>query len=544
MAFIASAIQEKGLIPGLWLAPFLVSKNSRIVQEHPDWLVRKHYYDQDLGDDRDNDSDDNSKRRKTKAKLPGLGCCSFGFQDSSEFMLAHPAFTVGAYALDLENPQVQAHLANVFRIVVQEWGFKMLKLDFLFAAAQQPRNHKTRAQLMWEAMQMVRTWAGPDTILLGCGVPLGVSFMVVDYCRIGCDVGAGWDTMQRFFHDREYISCFNSLTSTLARWALSGRFFGNDPDVFFIRDWNMGLTLTERRTLMLLNHLLGHLVFCSDPLDLERMSSEQRELLGSFFPWSSTPDVPAPLFMIERVLQPLPKVKELYAIQVQVNATQDDDPSQRGVSTYIVLTNLSGRRQSTNLRVMDAIVANQNDAADTDEHGATPGDATSPSVYFHATTGHFGSAAAAYSLNPRETYVFLRVLDSAGRLCGMRTNVAQVRLLVDKDNAAASMSVVAGQPHSSHQQLSVHLIATLGGSVLPTMEIESFRYEARKLQFTVKVRPCIFRKKVTVWLAWKTAEQEGMQADMPLSLNGRALQRHPALLAGYGVSLASCSLDV
>ncbi|KAF9966258.1 hypothetical protein BGZ70_002876 [Mortierella alpina] len=537
MAFMASAIQEKGLIPGLWLAPFLVSKNARIVQEHPDWLVRKHY-------DNDDDDDGNSTRRGTNAQLPGLGCCNFGFQDASEFMLAHPAFTVGAYALDLEHPQVQAHLANVFRTIVQEWGFKMLKLDFLFAAAQQPRNHKTRAQLMWEAMQMVRTWAGPETILLGCGVPLGASFMVVDYCRIGCDVGAGWDTMQRFFHDREYISCFNSLTSTLARWALSGRFFGNDPDVFFTRDWNMGLTLTERRTLMLLNHLLGHLVFCSDPFDLDRMSAEQRELLELFFPWSSTPDVATPPFMVERVLQPLPKVKELYAIQMQTSATQDDDPNQREGSTYIVLTNLSSRRQSTNLRVMDAIVAHQNDTVDPDAHERSLGHSVSPSVYFHANTSHFGSAAAAYALAPRETCVFLRVLDSAGRLCGMRTNVAPVRALAKKDNAAAWNPVVAGQPHDSHQQLTVHLIATVGGSVLPTMEIESFHYEVRKLQFTVKVRPCIFCKKVTVWLAWKTAEQEAVQADMSLSLNGHALQRHPALLTGYGVSLASCSLDV
>ncbi|KAF9948368.1 hypothetical protein BGZ72_009712 [Mortierella alpina] len=533
MAFIASAIQEKGLIPGLWLAPFLVSKNSRIVRDHPDWLVRKSY---------DQDADDgNGPSLATDDMLSRLGCCNFGYHDSSEFMLAHPAFTVGAYALDLENPEVQTHLANVFRTVVQEWGFKMLKLDFLFAAAQRPRNNKTRAQLMWEAMQMVRTWAGPETILLGCGVPLGASFMVVDYCRIGCDVGAGWDTMQRHFHDREYISCFNSLTSTLARWALSGRFFGNDPDVFFIRDWNMGLTLTERRTLMLLNHLLGHLIFCSDPFDLGRMSAEQKEMLGLFFPWSSTPDVPAAPFVIERVLQPLPKVKELYVIQVQANATKDGGPNERKV-TYIVLTNLSNRRLSTNLRVMDAIVAKENDVAvsgESDDHAA------SPSVYFHATTGHFGSAAAAYTVGPRETCVFLRVLDSAGRLCGLCTNVAPVRTLDKKGIAAASEDpVVTDQPLGSHQQFNVHLIATMGGSILPTMEIESFYYEARKLQFIVKFRPCIFRKKVTVWLAWKTAEDEAVLASIPPSLNGHALRRHPLALAGYDVSIASCCLSI
>ncbi|KAF9564992.1 hypothetical protein EC968_004291 [Mortierella alpina] len=541
MAFIASAILEKGLIPGLWLAPFLVSKNSRIVQEHPDWLVRKHYDQDDDGDDDDN----SSQSPRSQTKLSRLGCCNFGFHDASESMLAHPAFTVGAYALDLENPQVQAHLANVFRIVVQDWGFKMLKLDFLFAAALKPRNNKTRAQLMWEAMQMVRTWAGPETILLGCGVPLGASFMVVDYCRIGCDVGAGWDTMQRFLHDREYISCFNSLSSTLARWALSGRFFGNDPDVFFIRDWNMGLTWMERRTLMLLNHLLGHLVFCSDPFDLERMSSEQREILGPFFPWTSTPDVPAPPFTIERVLQPLPKAKELHMIEVHARATKDDHENRRKRDIYIVLTNLSGTRQSTNLRVMDVIVANQNDTADPAGDGKNLGYAVSPSMYYNATTGHFGSAAAAYTVGPRETCVFLRVLDSAGELCGIRTSVVPIiRPLVQKDGAAAWDSMATNQLPDSQDQLIVHLVATMGGSILPTMEIDSFHYEVRKLQFTVVFRPCLLRKKVTVWLAWKTAKQEALQADKPLSLNGHALQYHPGQLAGYGVSLASCCLDI
>ncbi|KAG0197294.1 hypothetical protein BGX28_009223 [Mortierella sp. GBA30] len=556
MAFIASVIRDKGLVPGLWLAPFLVSKNSRVVQDHPHWLVRKqdHQSDQHGGQ---------QHRTENNTLSGGLGCCGIGYNDSSPFMLAHPAFSVGAYALNLENPEVQAHLANVFRVVVKDWGFKMLKLDFLFAAAQVPRNNKTRGQLMWEALQMIRTWAGPDTILLGCGVPLGASCMVVDYCRIGCDVGAGWDTMQRHFHDREYISCFNSLTSTLSRWAFSGRFFGNDPDVFFVRDWNMGLSLTERRTLMLLNHILGHLVFCSDPLDLTKMSSDQKQALSLFFPWPSAPDVSTSPFEIMRVLQPMPRQKDVYLIQVHAQDGTIGDHDFRRRLSYIVLANLSRKRQHVGLSVLDTIIARENDI-DADivdcEGKDNTGKAKFCSVYFHASTQQFGSAAAVYPVQPRDTCVFLRVIDSTGQLCGLPTVVPPLgssESTVHADSPVGDADdVVAVHAQQPQQPLVVHLIATAGGHILPATEVESFRYDARKMQFAVKFRPCFFPKTVTLWLAWKrpsylssehetVAEEEDTKVVKRIqTLNGSTLQHHPRILMGHGISVASCILSI
>ena len=39
MAWMADQIIAKGMIPGLWIAPFLVSKTSAMAAQHPDWFA-------------------------------------------------------------------------------------------------------------------------------------------------------------------------------------------------------------------------------------------------------------------------------------------------------------------------------------------------------------------------------------------------------------------------------------------------------------------------------------------------------------------------
>ncbi|KAG0218466.1 hypothetical protein BGX31_011606, partial [Mortierella sp. GBA43] len=475
MAFIANEIRNKGLVPGLWLAPFLASTESQIVREHPEWFVKVENLDDKLELHRKQHNlctcHTGGAASSTGLFLPTRPLSGTGITTKSPcLMLAHPAFSAGAYAIDLENVQVQDHLAHIFRVVTREWGFKMLKLDFLFAAAHVARNGKTRGQLQWEAMQMARSWAGSETILLGCGVPLGSSFMTVDYCRIGCDVSPSWDTMQRHFHDREYVSCFNSLTSTLSRWALSGRFFGNDPDVFYLRDWEMGLTRVERRTLMLLNHLLGHLVFCSDPLDISRMSQDDKSTLSLYYPWPTTPGAPASItHHIYRVLQPLPRQKDVYMIHVQ--------GGKDGQCTFLVVSNLSSQGQHVCLNVMDKILERQANGA---EQGWT-----CSSIYFNPDMGQFGSSGAVFWIKPRETSVFMRVMDHLGRPCGLSPTFVRPGY-----NSSLLDSI--------HMDGSVYLVATKGGHVLPTTEIKSFERDAKhQHRLTLTFWSSFFPKTVT-----------------------------------------------
>ena len=220
----ADAIRAAGMLPGIWLAPFAAEKKSILVKKHPDWLLR----------------DENGEAQ------PG-GCNWSGF-----------------YGLDIYNEAFRAYLKEVFDTVVREWGYGLLKLDFLYAACLIPRRDRTRAQVMYDGMRLLRSLAG-DALILGCGVPLAPAFGLVDYCRIGCDMSLNWlgDRLMRPLH-REVPSTRNTLLNTIYRSHLDGRAFRNDPDVFLLRDDNIKLTRKQREILALVNALFASVRFTSD----------------------------------------------------------------------------------------------------------------------------------------------------------------------------------------------------------------------------------------------------------------------------------------
>lgn len=237
MKHIASEIQKSGYKAGLWLAPFVCEKRSELYKDHPEWIIAKAGY--------------------------------------------NPGWNGFFYALDFYNPEVRAYLTEVFRVVFEEWGYDLVKLDFLYAAALQKRKDKTRGQIMHEAMAFLRELAG-DRLILGCGVPLGSAFGLVDYCRIGSDVALFWeDRLLKRVHYRERVSTINSLTSTIGRRHLNGRGFYNDPDVFVLRSSNNQFTKEQRHTLFLLNYIYGSVLFTSD--NINEYTPEEMAMYRSLF---------------------------------------------------------------------------------------------------------------------------------------------------------------------------------------------------------------------------------------------------------------------
>lgn len=224
MKYIAKHIKDKEYKAGIWLAPFVCETNSEIFHEKKEWILK------------DNDG---------------------------ELVVAGSNWS-GFYALDFYNPKVQEYIKNVFSVILNEWGYDMVKLDFLYAVCLLPRKDKTRGQIMTEAMEFLRECVG-DKLILGCGVPLGPAFGMVDYCRIGCDVGLDWNDKfhMRFLH-RERVSTLNALRNVIGRRHLNGRAFLNDPDVFFLREDNISLTEIQKETVATINHMFGGLIFTSD----------------------------------------------------------------------------------------------------------------------------------------------------------------------------------------------------------------------------------------------------------------------------------------
>lgn len=225
MKYIADKIHDKKMLAGIWLAPFNAEKKSRVVAEHPDWLL------------------------KDKKGKPVLSVFAWS----------------GAYTMDLYNPEVRAYIKKFFNEVINVWGFDMVKLDFLYSQCISPRNGKSRGMIMREGLEFLRECIGEKTLFLGCGVPLGSSFGIVDACRISCDVDIKFKF--RWYYrivNNEIVSARNAMNNSVFRRHLSGRAFANDPDVFFLRDDNLWFTDEEKETLLTVNNMFGDILFVSE----------------------------------------------------------------------------------------------------------------------------------------------------------------------------------------------------------------------------------------------------------------------------------------
>ena len=207
LAPIARRIADRGSRPGLWLAPFICLPDARVVAEHPDWLVQG----------------------------PTGGPMVAGHNWDSHY-----------YALDTTLPAVQEHLERVIRDVVA-WGFRYLKLDFMYAGGLPGVRHQDlpRERVYRDAVELIRRAAGPDVYLLGCGVPMIPSVGVFDGVRVGPDTAWDW-TRPGTVEDPSHEGGLNAVTASLARWWMRD-LYQVDPDVAYFRTAHTTLTPEQRQ---------------------------------------------------------------------------------------------------------------------------------------------------------------------------------------------------------------------------------------------------------------------------------------------------------
>lgn len=220
---LVEKIHKKGLLAGIWLAPFAAERNSALYREHPEYLAR---------DERGNPI------------LAGGNWSGFS-------------------PLDLNVPDAVDHIRWVLRRYV-ELGFDFFKLDFLYAASLLPLAGKTRAETAEFAYSLLCEEL-EGKLILGCGAVLSNAYEKFDYMRIGPDVSLKFDDVayMRHFHP-ERISTKVTLCNTIFRSPMNGRVFGNDPDVFLLRDDKISLSEKQRYALSLINALFGSLLMTSD----------------------------------------------------------------------------------------------------------------------------------------------------------------------------------------------------------------------------------------------------------------------------------------
>lgn len=238
MKSIADSIHSKGMTAGLWLAPFAAVPSSQVFKENKDWFIK----------------DENGKPYKTGHNWGGF------------------------YSLDIYNEGARKYIKHVFDVVLNDWGYDLVKLDFLYGACVLPMHNKTRGEIMCDAMDLLRECVG-DKLILGCGVPLMPAFGKVDYCRIGSDIALNWKAKKHLM--REDVSTPHAVCNAIFRRHLDGRAWLNDPDVFLLRDTNIKTTFEQRKLLAKLNSIFGNLLFISD--DVAQYNGKQLTALLEAF---------------------------------------------------------------------------------------------------------------------------------------------------------------------------------------------------------------------------------------------------------------------
>ena len=233
---IVNKIKEKGFKPGIWLAPFAVETKSKIFKEHQDWLVK----------------DSKGKPIKTGGNWSGF------------------------YSLDIYNPKAREYIKKCLKHYM-DMGFEFFKLDFLYASSLIPCKGKSRCQNQLDAYKLLRDTL-KDKLILGCGANIINSYKNFDYLRIGPDVSLIFDDVafMRLFH-RERISTKVTLQNTIYRHIFDQRLFGNDPDVFLLRDDNIKLSNKQRYALTKINALFGSVLMTSD--DIATYDDKKKEIL-------------------------------------------------------------------------------------------------------------------------------------------------------------------------------------------------------------------------------------------------------------------------
>ena len=234
---LVDQIHGAGMLAGIRLAPFIMEADSELFLEHPDWAIR--------------DSEGNAVRAGSEGS--------------------------GFYGLDFSIEAVRDYLSEVIAHYRDELGFDFFKLDYLYAVNFLPYNNRTRAAIMYDAMEFLREKLR-DKLILASGVNLFTAAGLVDYCKVSCSHTLDFD--DKFYKpllQQERPSTKNAARDLIYRHQLNGRAFMVDPGVFILRDDNTRLSENQKEALLKLNSVFGSLLFTSD--DIRKYSPFEWDML-------------------------------------------------------------------------------------------------------------------------------------------------------------------------------------------------------------------------------------------------------------------------
>lgn len=266
MTALAASISKKGYVPGLWMAPFIIDWRSEFARAHRDWILR------------------DKKGRPIAAGLNPLWGDTFGKDQ--------PSLPWSYFCFDLSRDDVLAYLDHLIDTAINEWGFRYLKLDFLFAGMIYGKFANGGAAYQWydRAVKVLTKRTsnnkGESVAYLGCGMPFEASFNAFPLSRIGPDTKEDWDVAwMKEAHFPSRTSAFANMQSTLGHAFWNQGVYINDPDVVFLRYENISLDDKEKILVALVNYLFASQIMHSDDpvhFDSEKEGAFTRKILGFY----------------------------------------------------------------------------------------------------------------------------------------------------------------------------------------------------------------------------------------------------------------------
>ena len=242
---ITEKIAGAGFIPGLWIAPFIIDYRSPVAKNHPEWILM-----------------DWDGKPATAGFNP-----LWGAKKGTDQPRRNGTF----FALDLSRDDVIAYLDALIDKAINEWGFRYLKLDFLYAGMLDGNFSKGGAAWQWfdraAAVLTKRTKSrdGKPVAYLGCGMPFEHSFKYFPLSRIGCDTLEHWENIQcRRIGWNGRTSAYLNMKDTIGHALWNHTVYYADPDVIFIRKGNCSLSDDEKKLIAMTAIIFGSQIMYSD----------------------------------------------------------------------------------------------------------------------------------------------------------------------------------------------------------------------------------------------------------------------------------------
>ena len=233
MKRVAATIAAHKRIPGIWIAPFLVHPEARIAMQHPEWLVASH---------------------------------TGTFVEGGKITALDHFTPWRRWILDLSLQGVQTYLKKCFKTIIEDWRFRYIKLDFLYAQHFHPAYpDNSRPDVLLHEFLLSIKKRYPDVYLSASGCPLEPAMGAVDAMRISDDIVNPqlrnlWP-INRIVHSAR----LRQLKDNLAVRGQTHRFWHIDPDVFVTHP-SYGFTPAQVRELRALIIQANGLRFLGDNL--------------------------------------------------------------------------------------------------------------------------------------------------------------------------------------------------------------------------------------------------------------------------------------